>query len=149
MMPTSTLPRPLVWFGLAGLLPQALCLALVLADSSLRWVALAAACFYAALILSFLGGMWWMAAMLSGLRAARFYAAAVAPSLFGLAALLPWCLGWDWPGPSLVALALALLASLLVDGALAKHVSYPAHWLRLRMAMSGSLSFMTLLLAAS
>lgn len=147
-MTTPQLPRPLIWFGLAGLLPQALCLALVLGDSALRWVALAAACFYAALILSFLGGMWWMAAMLSGLRSARYYAAAVVPSLFGLAALLPWCLGWTWPGPSLAALALALLASLLVDDALAKHFSYPAHWLRLRMAMSGGLGLMTLLLAA-
>ena len=148
MMPTSTLPRPLVWFGLAGLLPQALCLALVLADSSLRWVALAAACFYAALILSFLGGMWWMAALLGNLRSARFYAAAALPNLFALAALLPWCLGWTWPGPSLVALGIALLASLLVDRALADHVAFPAGWLRLRMAMSGGLGVMTLLMSA-
>ena len=147
-MPTSTLPRPLVWFGLAGLLPQALCLALILGDSSLRWVALAAACFYAALILSFLGGMWWMAALLGILRSARFYAAAALPSLFALAALLPWCLGWTWPGPSLLALGIALLASLLVDRALADHVAFPPGWLRLRMAMSGGLGIMTLLMAA-
>ena len=146
-MVTQQLPRPLIWFSFAGLLPQALCLALILGDSSLRWIALAA-CFYAALILSFLGGMWWMAAMLGGLRSARHYAAAVLPSLFGLAALLPWCLGWTWPGPSLVALGLALVTSLLVDRALADQVLYPPGWLRLRTAMSWGLGITTLLIAA-
>lgn len=145
-MVTQPLPRPLVWFGLAGLLPQALCLALVLGDGSLRWIALAAACFYAALILSFLGGIWWMAAMLGGLRSVLHYATAVLPSLFGFAALLPWCLGWTWPGPSLVALGFALVASLLVDRAMADQVPFPAGWLRLRMAMSWGLGIMTLLI---
>ncbi len=98
-MHVQTLPRPPITFGLAGLLPQAICLALVLQDGPARWIALAAACFYAALILSFLGGLWWMAAILSGLRSGWYYAVAVQPSLFGLAALLPWCLGWSWPGP--------------------------------------------------
>jgi len=148
-MSEQTLPRPLVWFGLAGLLPQSIFLALVLTDSSLRWIALAAACFYAAVILSFLGGLWWMALLLSGLRSARYYAAAVLPSLFGLAALLPWCLGWTWPGPSLVALGIALLASQLVDRALAGHIAFPAGWLRLRRAMSGGLGLLTLLIAAA
>lgn len=148
-MATPQLPRPLVWFGLAGLFPQAVCLTLVLTASSLRWIALAAACFYAALILSFLGGMWWMAALLGGLRLARHYAVAVLPSLFALAALLPWCLGWTWPGPSLVALGIALIASPLVDRALARHVFFPAGWLRLRLAMAGGLSVLTLLIATA
>ncbi len=148
-MPLQSLPRPLVWFGLAGLLPQAVFLALVLGDSSLRWIVLAAACFYAALILSFLGGMWWMSAALSGLRSPRFYAVAVFPSLFALAALLPWCLGWTWPGPSLVALGIVLMASQLVDRALAEHVAFPAGWLRLRALMSGGLGLLTLLIAAA
>ena len=148
-MPAQPLPRPLIWFGLAGLLPQALFLALVVSDSSLRWIALAAACFYAALIFSFLGGMWWMAAALSGLRSPRFYAVAVLPSLFALAALLPWCLGWNWPGPSLAALGIALMASVLVDRALAEHLAFPAGWLRLRAAMSGGLGLLTLLIVAA
>lgn len=147
-MTTPQLPRPLIWFGLAGLLPQAICLVLVLGDSGLRWVALAAACFYAALILSFLGGLWWMAALLGNLRSARFYAMAVLPSLFALAALLPWCFGWTWPGPSLAALGILLVASVLVDRALAGQVALPPSWLRLRMVMSGGLGLMTLLLAA-
>ena len=134
---------------MAGLLPQAVCLALVLTDSSLRWIALAAACFYAALILSFLGGLWWMAALLGGLRPARYYAVAVLPSLFALATLLPWCLGWTWPGPSLVALGIALIVSPLVDRVLALQVSFPAGWLRLRLVMSGGLGILTLLIAAA
>lgn len=147
-MPVSSLPRPLIAFGLAGLLPQAICLAAVAHGGPERWVALAAACFYAAIILSFLGGLWWMAALLSGLRAGWVYGLAVVPSLIGFAALLPRSVGWRWPGPSLIALALALLASPLVDRALARHVALPSGWLRLRVIMAGGLGLMTLLIAA-
>lgn len=146
-MQVQTLPRPPITFGLAGLLPQAICLALVIQDGPARWIALAAACFYAALILSFLGGLWWMAAMLSGLRSASYYAISVLPSLFGLSALLPWCLGWSWPGPSLIALGLALLASPLVDRALARQVQLPSGWLQLRMVMAAGLGLMTITIA--
>ncbi|MDL2353092.1 MAG: DUF3429 domain-containing protein [Pseudomonadota bacterium] len=145
-MQVQTLPRPLVIFGLSGLLPQAICLALVIQDGPERWVALAAACFYAALILSFLGGLWWMAAMLSGLRSGWYYAVAVLPSLLGLVALLPWCLGWAWPGPSLITLGFALLASPLVDRALAKQVQLPSGWLPLRVVMAGGLGIMTVMI---
>ena len=146
-MQVQTLPRPPITFGLAGLLPQAICLALVIQDGPARWIALAAACFYAALILSFLGGLWWMAAMLSGLRSASYYAISVLPSLSGLAALLPWCLGWSWPGPSLIALGLALLASPLVDRVLARQVQLPSGWLQLRMVMAAGLGLMTITIA--
>ena len=147
-MPKTSLPRPLIGFGLAGLLPQAICLTLVLSGGPERWFALAAACFYAALILSFLGGLWWMAALLSGLRASWVYGLAITPSLIGLAALLPWSLGWSWPGPSLAVLGLALLVSPMVDRTLAKYVAFPAGWLQLRMIMAGLLGGMTLLIAA-
>ena len=149
VMPHTPLARPIVVFGLAGLLPQATCLMLVIQGGPERWIALAAACFYAALILSFVGGMWWMAGLLSGLRTGWVYGLAVVPSLIGLAALLPWCLGWAWPGPSLVALALALFASSLVDRSLARHVTFPAGWLRLRLIMTGGLGLLTLLIAAA
>ena len=130
-------------------MPQAICLALVVQGGPERWIALAAACFYAAIILSFLGGMWWMAGLLSGLRASWVYGLAIVPSLIGWAALLPWSAGWSWPGPSLVVLALALLASPLVDRTLARHVAFPAGWLRLRVIMTGGLGFLTLLIAAA
>lgn len=146
-MSATSLPRPIIAFGLAGLIPQAICLALVLNGGPERWFALAAACFYAALILSFLGGMWWMGAMLGGIRTRRVYGMAVTPLLLGLAALLPWSAGWDWPGPSLVALSLVLLLSPLVDRALAPHVAWPASWLRLRIVLASALGSMTLIIA--
>lgn len=148
-MQFHSLPRPLVRFGLAGLLPQLICLALVLQDGPERWIALAAACFYAALILSFLGGLWWMAALLGGLLSGWYYAVAALPSLFGLAALLPWCLGWSWPGPSLIALGLALLFSPLVDRSLARRMQLPRGWLQLRAIMAGGLGLITLAIAAA
>jgi hypothetical protein len=136
-----------VIFGLAGLVPQALCLGLVVSGGPDRWFGLAAGCCYAALILSFLGGLWWMAGLLTGLRSSWVYAAAVTPSLIGWAALLPWCFGAAWPGPSLVILGLALLASPLVDRALAQKIILPAGWLRLRVIMATGLGVMTLLMA--
>lgn len=146
-MSKSTLPRPLIALGLAGLLPQAICLIAVAYGGPERWIALAAGCFYAAIILSFLGGMWWMAGLLTGLRAGWVYGLAVLPSLIGFAALLPWTVRWTWPGPSLVVLALALLASPWVDRTLAQQVAMPPGWLRLRMALASGLGLMTLLIA--
>lgn len=144
-----TLPRPLVRLGLAGLVPQALCLAAVALSGPWQWVALAAGCFYAALILSFLGGMWWMAGLLAGETRAWLYGLAVLPSLAGWAALLPWLMGWPWPEPSLTALGLILLASPLADLAIARRIAFPPGWLRLRVMMAGGLGLLTLGLAAA
>ncbi len=146
-MPFANLPRPVVVLGLSGWLPQAICLWLVLAGGPLGWSALAAGCFYAALILSFLGGMWWMTALLRGARHAEIYVVAVLPSLIGLAALLPWTVGWNWPGPALAVLGALLLASPLVDKWLSRMVELPAGWLALRMVMAGGLGTLTMALA--
>ena len=148
-MQQMSLPRPLVILSWTGLVPQAICVVLVLQGGPERWVATATACFYAAIILSFLGGMWWMAGLLGGLRAGWVYGLAVLPSLIGFAALLPWCLGWSWPGPSLVVLALALLVSPLADRTLARHVALPGGWLQLRAMIACGLGLMTLLIAAA
>ena len=142
------LPPPLLWLGLAGLLPQLACFILACGYGELRWFAVAAACCYAAVILSFLGGMWWMAGLLAGLRKPWVYVTAVLPSLGAWAALLPWCIGWRWPGPSLVALGLGLLASPLVDGALARRMTLPPGWLRLRGILASGLGALTLAIAA-
>ena len=147
-MMQTTLPRPLVLLGLAGIAPQVICCVLVAGGGPYQWAALAAGCLYAAIILSFLGGLWWMAGLLSGERGAWIYVLAVIPSLAGWAALLPWVFGWNWPVPSLVALGLLLLASPLADRAMARRIAFPAEWLRLRMAMAGGLGISTLLLAA-
>lgn len=143
----QTLPRPLVVLGLAGLLPQAFCLVMAM-DSANHYFAIAAACCYAAVILSFLGGMWWMAGALGGLREPGVYILAVMPSLAAWAALLPWCVGWTWPGPSLALLGVLLLMSPLADAALSSRMALPAGWLRLRMVMAGGLGLLTLAIAA-
>ena len=67
--------------------------------------------------------------------------------LIGWAALLPWCFGGRWPGPSLAVLSLALLISPLVDRALGRHMAFPAGWLRLRIVMATGLGVMTGLIA--
>ncbi|ANU07274.1 DUF3429 domain-containing protein [Paraurantiacibacter namhicola] len=127
------------WLGLSGLLPQLACLAAILfGPAEWRWTALAIAWGYAALIFSFLGGMWW------GIAASRIregervpawlWVASVAPSLVALATYVPWVLGWSWPQPQLVILGLAIIASLWVDRRIAP--SAPDWWMALRIPLS-------------
>ena len=145
MQPVPTLPR---WLGLAGLLPQFTCVAVLYAGpAEWREAALAIAFAYAALILSFLGGMWWgIAAAAPAAQRRRtlgwLWIAAVLPSLVALACFLPWALDWAWPEPSLVMLGGALLVSLGVDaklGALA-----PRWWMALRVPLSTGLGLATI-----
>ena len=83
----------------------------------------------------------------SGKRPSPLRPGASAAALAGWAALLPWTVGWDWPGPSLVVLGLLLLGSPLIDRWLARHVALPAGWLTLRGWMAGGLGVLTLALA--
>ena len=138
----------MVGLGLAGLLPQALCLGLALMSGPYHWAGVAAGCFYAAVILSFLGGMWWMTGGLAGKQHWGIYGLAVVPSLAAWLALLPWVLGWAWPRPSLVFLGMLLLTSPLADIAIARRFAPPPGWLRLRITMGGGLGLLTLALAA-
>lgn len=147
LMPTTNLPPPVVRLGLAGILPQLGCLSLVLLPGGWSWVGLAAGCFYAALILSFLGGMWWMQALVHRVTTPVPYLVAVVPSLAAWAALVPWALGWAWPGPSLLGLGVLLLVSPLVDWFLVKTLPLPRMWLRLRLGMAAGLGSLTLALA--
>ena len=146
-MTRPDLAPPVITLGLTGIVPQAICLVAVLALPGARWFAIAAGCCYAAVILSFLGGMWWMAALASGRREAAPYFVAVMPSLVGWAAMVPWCLGWPWPAPSLIVLAVCLLASPLVDRTMPPALNLPPAWLRLRLIMAGGLGVSTLALA--
>lgn len=141
------LPR---WLGLAGLLPQLACLGAVwLGPEEWRYAALAIGWGYGALIFSFLGGLWWgiaAGAEARGIKvAAWLWIAAVAPSLLALATYLPWVFGLDWPGPSLVALGLAIPASLAVDRRLDGREA-PDWWWNLRLPLSAGLGLATLLL---
>lgn len=138
------------WLGLAGLAPQLVFVISVwLGPDEWRWTSLAAAWAYAALIFSFLGGMWW------GIAAVRLadgrqvpgwlWAAAVLPSLLGVLSFMPWVFGQPWPAPSLGWLGVALLASPLVDRKLGDLA--PPWWLSLRLVLSIGLGLATLLLA--
>ena len=145
MQSVPALPR---WLGLAGLLPQLTCVAVLYAGpAEWREASLAIAFAYAALILSFLGGMWWGIAAAAPAAQRRkalgwLWIAAVLPSLVALACFLPWALDWEWPEPSLVMLGGALLVSLGVDaklGALA-----PRWWMALRVPLSTGLGLATI-----
>jgi Protein of unknown function (DUF3429) len=132
--------------GLAGLLPQAIAVLLAF-DPTERFTALAAGYFYAALIFSFLGGLWWGIAV-SSLAAPRWiFAAAVAPSLIAFATGVPWMIGAPWPGPSMIVLGLALFASLMIDFSLARIGLMGHDMLKLRQTLSLGLGGLTLILA--
>lgn len=148
MQPTTPMLDPFALrLGYAGLLPQAFALVLLLDGSSMAWIASAGGYGYAALIFSFLGGMWWATAMLNAGAPRWIFVAAIAPSLIALATFLPWTWGWDWPGPSLAILSVCLLLSPLVDRAIARAIALPADWLRLRLHLSLGLGAMTGVLA--
>ena len=144
-MSPPPLPR---WLGLAGLLPQLAAVSVVLSgDSPLHFSALAMGYAYAALILSFLGGIWW------GIGASRanppgwLWIVAIAPSLVALGTAVPWALGEPWPGPSLLVLGMALIGALGVDYLLAQRKLTPIWWMSLRIPLSLGLGTLTLLLA--
>lgn len=140
-----TVPRLL---GLAGLLPPLfLTLAALFGSPEWQWSALAVAYAYAALIFSFLGGIWW------GLAAAHkdapgwIYGAAILPSLIALVTYVPWILGLSWPGPSMLLLGLCIMGSPLVDRRLVAEGIESAWLLTLRWILSLGLGLLTLTMA--
>ena len=146
-MATLPLPRSLTLLGIAGWAPQVLCLVLAQGFAPYHAAALGAGCLYAAIILSFLGGLWWMSGLQSG--EAWILALAVVPSLFAWAAILPVAFGGTWPGPSSVALGLGLLASPFADRAIARQVPISGAGLRLRTLLSTGLGLLTLAIAVA
>lgn len=136
--------------GFAGLLPQIAAVG-VLATGNPEWTfsALALAYAYAALILSFLGGLWWgLAARAEGEAPGWLWVAAVAPSLIALASTIPWAIGAEWPGPSLVLIGLALLGALAIDYRIVGLGLAPRGWLKLRTPLSVGLGILTIAAAA-
>mgnify|MGYP003628036042 len=133
--------------GLAGLLPQLVCLVAVFDDNT-RFIALSGAFLYAALILSFLGGLWWGLAVAAPNAPRWIYGAAVVPSLLAMVSGIPWMIGSTWPGPSLAFLGIAIIVALSVDVRLARLDLMPDWMLRLRIMLSAGLGLSTLALAA-
>lgn len=118
-----SLPLAVNILGYAGLIPPAAAVLLALEGGPWGWISQAGGFAYAALIFSFLGGVWWGQRLQSGQsgqaerRSAGWgaFILAVLPSLLGVALFIPWTLGWAWPGPSLVWLGLLIALSPFVD----------------------------------
>ncbi|WP_294103657.1 DUF3429 domain-containing protein [Sphingomonas sp.] len=135
--------------GFAGLLPHiAVVLVLLERNNELRFFALAMGYAYAALILSFLGGIWWGFAARAERAPGWLWVAAVIPSLIALASFLPWATGEPWPGPSLIVIGVALIAALGVDWQLHRLGLAPDWWLRLRLPLSLGLGTLSIAMAA-
>ncbi len=135
--------------GFAGLLPHiAVVLVLLERNNELRFFALAMGYAYAALILSFLGGIWWGFAARAERAPLWLWVAAVLPSLIALASFLPWATGEPWPGPSLIVIGVALIGSLGVDWQLHRIGLAPEWWLRLRLPLSLGLGTLSIAMAA-
>lgn len=144
---THTLAPAARALGYAGLLPQIICLALVLTGHEWRYSALAGGFAYAAAIFSFLGGVWW-GQIVQGAKAGRpastgAYVLAVMPSLIAVALFLPWTFGWEWPGPALFYLGALIALSPLVDRALG--LAQP-DFMQLRWHLSLGLGGLTIIL---
>lgn len=129
-------PRWAAALGPAGLLPQIAALLVVrFAPVEWRFAGVTAAQFYAAVILSFLGGIWWGLATRDGEAPAWLWGASIVPSLWAFGALL--LLQWGWNATVLLLLAAGLLAALAVDRALLRSGRIPQWlwWLRVRLSV--------------
>lgn len=139
----TVFPRAARQLGYAGLLPQLICALYALEGGKWQWTAQAIAFGYAALIFSFLGGVWWGIGLTRDDAPRWIFGWAVMPSLLALAAYAPWVIGWEWPGPSLIAIGIMLMVSPLVDSLIG--AVGPA-WLSLRLQLSVGLGGLTTLI---
>lgn len=135
------------YLGYAGLAPPLLMLASVGLDPTARWIVLAAGFGYAAVIFSFLGGIWWGLALSSQTSPRWVWFAAVTPSLVSFLLFVPWIFGWEWPRPSMIVLTILIAASPLMDRAMFKPSQLPTGWLSLRVRLSIGLACLTLILS--
>lgn len=141
-------PMAAVMLGAAGLLPLILALFVRLAggvypDTPIPIVLGGLALSYAALILSFLGGIWWGVA---ATRATpefmpRLMAIAVAPSLIAWVVV---AMAWDFPATASTTLGVTIALTPLVDRWLARHGLVPAWWMKLRLPLSLALGALVL-----
>jgi len=140
--------------GFAGLLPAFAAACLIAVG---RGEAVVVAFLYPALILSFLGGIWWGFAMRRTHRQAGLALLAVVPSLVAAALLIVGLLAVVVPvapvasgavaGWSLVLLGVAVILTLPVDRHLVRTGEAPAGWMRLRVPLSLGLGGLTIVSA--
>lgn len=127
--------------GLSGLLPPLALVGLELAARDSGWGMLSFA--YAALIFSFLGGIWWGFAMRRAAGQGPLLIAAVLPALLAFALLGVGLVLVDlhWP---LMLLGIAILATLAVDRHLVRTGEAPEGWMALRVPLSVGLGVLTI-----
>jgi hypothetical protein len=141
----QNLPKFAHVLGYAGIFPQAFLLILSL-NSSLGYIAVLVGFFYAAVIFSFLGGIWWGLAAALPNPPSWAYGAAVLPSLLAVAAGIPLLLGAIGPAISLFAIGFAIMGSLLVDRRMNQLGLMGGDLFSLRVKLSLGLGVLTLAL---
>ncbi len=112
-------------------------------ESQLPGMVGALALIYSAVILSFLGGIWWGVAVVRAPmeEQASLFGLAVVPSI--LAVLLVG-LSLRWPVIASTLLGLVIFATPLVDRALRARQLLPPWWMRLRVPLSLALGALTI-----
>ena len=161
MILPGTVGRTALLLGFAGLLPPIAGVALIALGkrdpTDMAWAPLLVGyglvLVYGAVILSFLGGIWWGFAMRRSEGQARLAAIAVLPSLVAVACVLAAAAMFQHGGPwPMIVLGIAILLTLPVDRHLVATGEAPANWMRLRIPLSLGLGGLTiaagLLLAA-
>lgn len=132
--------------GYAGLLPLVGSVAGLVLLPMHRALLLDAGFGYAALIFSFLGGLWWGQGVARGKASPALFAVAVLPSLIAWGLMLLRLLGWTTE-QALLVLGAAILLSPIVDLALSRTQSSVRGWIALRLQLSTGLGALTLALA--
>ena len=133
--------------GYAGLLPQVSAAATCAFDQTTQTGGMFAFG-YAALILSFLGGIWWGFAMCAGVRQGEIACLAVAPSIVAACLILLSVGGVISLSLALVLLGVAVLLTLLVDRRLTEQGITPSGWMALRVPLSLGLGSLTIAIGA-
>lgn len=143
--PASLSPAARI-LGYAGVVPLIGCVAGLVLLPMHRTALLDAGFGYAALIFSFLGGLWWGQGVARGKASPALFTIAVLPSLIAWGLMLLRLLGWTTQ-EALLALGAAILLSPIVDLALARHDASVNGWIALRLQLSTGLGALTLALA--
>ena len=142
----NKLPRVAFLLGLSGLIPQMLAAAITLHPPHAAFGQFAAF-LYAALIFSFLGGLWWGVAAVNAAAPRWLYGIAVMPTLIAFAAGLLWIVRTGSPTQSLKIVGAGLLLAPLVDWHLDRRRLVPPGWFAIRIILSAGLGALTLLAA--
>jgi hypothetical protein len=144
----NQLPQGALVLGFAGLLPQLAACIVAFTGNDFKMYALVSGFAYAALIFSFIGGVWWGQALSANPTPKWIFIAAVSPSLIAWAAALMLFLNLrTWPY-AIGVVALGLLVSPLVDMQIGKLIAQPNGWMKLRIILSVGLGCLTLMLAS-